>query len=72
MNVSGIIVYEDLEGGFWGIVSGDGSRYELEDGLPKDFALAGIEVEATVEPTGGVSFRQWGTPVKVVSIKRRD
>ena len=70
MQVSGIIVFEDLEGGFWGIVSSDGSRFEIESGLRKDFA-PGTMVEADVEPTGSVSFKQWGTPVKVLSISAK-
>ena len=51
MQITGIVVFEDLEGGFWGIVSGDGSRYEVENSMPKEFEQAGLEVEATVEPT---------------------
>ncbi len=70
MQVTGILVFEDLEGGFWGIVGSDGSRYEIENKIPDDLAEAGLEVEAEVEPAGGVSIRQWGTPVKVLQIKR--
>jgi hypothetical protein len=69
MQVTGIIVFEDLEGGFWGIVSPDGNRYEIENEIPSNVAEPGMEVEAQVEPTGGVSFRQWGKPVKVMSIR---
>ncbi len=72
MQVTGILVFEDLEGGFWGIVGSDGSRYEIENKIPDDVADPGLEVEAEVKPTGGVSFRQWGTPVKVLQIKRVD
>jgi len=70
MQVTGILVFEDLEGGFWGIVGSDGSRYEIENKIPDDLAEAGLEVEAEVEPVGGVSIRQWGTPVRVLEIKR--
>lgn len=70
MKVTGTLVFEDLEGGFWGIVSSDGNRYEIENAIPSDLAKAGLKVKAKVEKTGGVSFRQWGYPVKVTSIKR--
>ncbi len=70
MQVTGILVFENLEGGFWGIVGSDGSRYEIENKIPDDVSEPGLEVEAEVEPTGGVSFRQWGNPVKVIQIKR--
>lgn len=70
MRVSGILVFEDLEGGFWGIVGSDGSRYEIENKIPDDVAEPGIKVEAEVKPAGGVSIRQWGNPVKVLQIKR--
>ena len=68
MQVKGVIVFEDLEGGFWGLVASDGSRFEIENDLPAKAAIPGIAVEAEVEPTGGVSFRQWGTPVKVLRV----
>ena len=70
MTITGIIVFEDLEGGFWGIVGNDGSRYEVENSLPDDVKEAGTMVEAEVKPTGSVTIRQWGTPVKVLSISR--
>jgi hypothetical protein len=72
MEVSGILVYEDLEGGFWGIVGNDGSRYELDENPPKKLAVPGTMVEAELKPAGEVSIKQWGKPVKVVSIKRAE
>ena len=72
MQVSGILVYEDLEGGFWGIVGNDGSRYELDEDPPEKLAVPGTMVEAEVQPSGDVSIRQWGKPVKVRSMKRSD
>ena len=70
MQITGVIVFEDLEGGFWGIVGTDGSRFEIENSLPDDVKEPGCMVEAEVEPTGSVSIRQWGNPVKVVSVSR--
>jgi hypothetical protein len=70
MQITGILVYEDLEGGFWGIVGNDGSRYELDHEPPADVAEPGLMVEAELEQTGSVTIRQWGTPVRIVKITR--
>jgi hypothetical protein len=65
---SGTIRFLDLEGGFYGIVADDSSRYdpgELDprlrrDGLRVRFDLRRVE--------GAMSIRQWGTIVTVVRI----
>ncbi len=65
---SGTVQHLDLEGGFYGIVADDSSRYdpgELDpryrrDGLRVRFDLRKIE--------GAMSIRQWGTIVTVVRI----
>ncbi len=65
---SGTVQYLDLEGGFYGIVADDSSRYdpgELDpryrrDGLRVRFDLRKVE--------GAMSIRQWGTIVTVVRI----
>jgi hypothetical protein len=72
MQVTGILVYEDLEGGFWGIVGEDGSRYELDVNPPRELAQAGLMVRADLEPSHEVSIRQWGNPVQLVRITRVD
>ncbi len=70
MQVTGIVVYEDLEGGFWGIVTSSGERYEVSNELPKAVREAGCAILAQVEPAGTVSIRQWGRPVNVLRAKR--
>jgi len=65
---SGTVRFLDLEGGFYGIVADDSSRYdpgELDprlrrDGLRVRFDLRKLE--------GAMSIRQWGTLVTVVRI----
>ena len=65
----GTIRYVDLEGGFYGIVAEDGTKYDptplpdslQEDGLPVRFQLKEKDVLTT---------RMWGTPVEVVHIER--
>ena len=65
---SGTVRHLDLEGGFYGIVADDSSRYdpgELDvffrrDGLRVRFDLRRVE--------GAMSIRQWGTIVTVVRL----
>jgi hypothetical protein len=66
---TGTIRYVDLEGGFYGIVAEDGTKYDptllpdslREDGLPVRFQLKEKDVLTT---------RMWGTPVEVLHIER--
>lgn len=69
MEVSGIVVYEDVEGGIWGIVGDDGVRYQLMNDLPKDVREPGLQVTAEVEPASAVTVFQWGRPVKVLTAR---
>lgn len=57
-----------IEGGFWGIVAEDGRRFD-PGALPPEFRRAGVKVEVSARPVDRVSFRQWGTPIEVLSIR---
>lgn len=70
MRITGRIVYQDLEGGFWGIVADDGSQYHPVEGLPHHLRKDGCRVRAEVEPTNVVSFAMWGKNVRVKNIQR--
>ena len=70
MRITGTVVYQDLEGGFWGLSADDGRQYEPVDALPASVRTDGCRVEADVEPVDVMSFRQWGRPVRVRSINR--
>ena len=66
---SGTVTYQNLEGGFYGIIGDDGKRYEplnLEAMYQKD----GLRVafDATVAKDVA-STRMWGTPVSLVQIE---
>ncbi len=69
MQVSGIVVFEDIEGGVWGIVGDDGVRYQVMNELPQKVREPGQHVEAEIEPSNAVTIFQWGRPVKVVSAR---
>lgn len=65
MRITATVVYQDLEGGFWGLAGDDGRQYEPVDALPTAVQRDGCRVEAEVEPLDVMSFRQWGRPVRV-------
>ena len=70
MKITGKVVYQDLEGGFWGIVSDDDLQYEPVRELPKAVQVDNSRVEVEIEPADVISFKMWGQPVYVRSIKR--
>ncbi|MCB0719370.1 MAG: hypothetical protein KDD65_13060 [Bacteroidetes bacterium] len=70
MVVKGKVTYNDLEGGFWGIVTDEDEQLRPVDGLPTSLQRAGCRIEADVEPSSGISIFMWGRPVKVRSIRQ--
>ncbi len=68
MNISGQISYQDVEGGFWGILGNDGSKYLPVDGLPESFQKEGLSVNVKVEIVHMIGTAMWGQYVKVLSI----
>jgi hypothetical protein len=65
---TGNVVYNNFEGGFYGIVASDGVQYYPLN-LPEDLQVNGLPVTftGTVE-TGVVTTVQWGTPIRLTSI----
>ena len=68
MKITGTIVHQDLEGGFWGIEGDDGQKYKPVDALPDAVQTDGLRVEAEVEPANVLSFAMWGRNVHVHAI----
>ena len=67
----GKVVKVNLEGGFCGLVADDGRRFEPLN-LPPAFCRDGlpVQVKGAVIP-GGVSFRMWGSRLRIDSIRQR-
>lgn len=60
-----------LEGGFFGLVSSDGTQYDPTN-LSPEFRQDGLQVRATLRPLRGVaSYRMWGTIVEILSMEKR-
>lgn len=70
MKIRGTVVFEPLEGGFWGLLGNDGEQYLPIEDLPESVHQDGCEVEAVVEPVQVFSLAQWGRTVRVLSIKK--
>ena len=70
MKIRGTVVYQELEGGFWGIIGDDNMQYEPVSELPSAVQVNNSRVEALLEPADVISFKMWGQPVYIRSIKR--
>jgi hypothetical protein len=68
MTIEGTVSFQDLEGGFWGIVDLDGNRYVPMESLPDDVMKDGLKIKAEVETVQVIGTTQWGSYVKVHSI----
>ncbi|WP_301664029.1 putative hemolysin [Methanoculleus frigidifontis] len=69
---NGTITYVDLEGGFYGIVAEDGTRY-LPLNLSEEYRVDGMNVTfvgSLREDT--VTIQQWGTPIEIAAIEQTD
>jgi hypothetical protein len=66
---TGTIRYVDLEGGFYGLVAEDGTKYDPTP-LPDSLRVDGLSVRFRVRTTGGMTTRMWGTPVELVDVER--
>ena len=65
---TGTIRHLDLEGGFWGIVADDSTRYD-PGALDARFQQDGMRVRFDLRKAEGqMSIRQWGTMVTVVRL----
>ena len=60
--------YQDLEGGFFGIVADDSAKYDPGT-LPAAVQKDGLRVRFTAKRVGGFTTRMWGTRVEVQHIE---
>jgi len=68
--VTGTVRHIEVEGGFYGIVTDDGTNLDPVN-LPEEFQEDGLRLEARVVPLRDrVSIHMWGTPVRIIEFKR--
>jgi len=68
---TGTIRYVDLEGGFYGLVADDKTKYDPTP-LPDSLQVDGLSVRFRVKEKDTMTTRMWGTPVEVIEIERID
>jgi len=69
--IVGTIRRVDLEGGFWGLFSDDGQRYDPTGSLPRAAQQEGVRVRViAAKRTDIATFRMWGTVIDVVSYEQ--
>lgn len=64
--IKGKVVFEDMSGGFWGIIGENGKQY-LPVNMPEQLKVKGAQVELSVEDSDQGSIFMWGSPVKILS-----
>lgn len=69
MKITGVIVREEIEGGFWGIRADDGKRYMPVNPIPESLRRQGQAVFALLKPVQMLGAFQWGEPVQIESIE---
>ncbi len=69
MQIKGVIVREELEGGFWGIRAEDGKKYLPVNPIPEPLRKPGQLVLALLKPVQMLGAFQWGEPVQIESIE---
>jgi hypothetical protein len=70
MRIKGRVVFEDIEGGIWGIRDDTGQAYLPVDGIPTRFRTAGQRIRAEIEPVDLFSSAMWGRTVRLHSIEK--
>lgn len=66
----GTIEFVDLEGGFFGVVSDDGQKYDPVS-LDLEFQEDGLRVSFTVrEKKDTVGIHMWGKSVEIIKIEK--
>lgn len=66
MRITGKVVYQNLNGGFWGIVANNGNEY-LPINMPEQLKKEGATVAVQLQEVDMMSMYMWGTTVRIIS-----
>lgn len=70
INTTGTVRFQEMEGGFWGIVADDGRKFDPM-GLDAKFQKDGLRVRFEATPdTDRMSTHMWGTIVNLTHIEK--
>lgn len=68
-NISGIITYQELEGGFYSLIATDGQKYTFSN-LPEEYKVDGLHVRVTAIPQhNAYTITQFGTLLNLIEIE---
>lgn len=67
MRITGTLVFNAIEGGFWGVLGDDGKKYRPTS-LPEPHRVAGQRVVIECERSSEVSFHMWGVAIDIEAI----
>ena len=70
MKIKGLIVFEDVEGGVWGIRDENGVNYHPVGGIPPHLRIEGQAVTAEIEPAEVFTNVMWGRTVRLRKIEK--
>lgn len=66
MKIKGKVVYQNLSGGFWGIVDENGNKWKPIE-MPLALQKEDLKVLITAQKVaGGISIFMWGTTIKIL------
>jgi hypothetical protein len=72
MIITGIIKYIEIEGGFYGIISDDGNKYDPVN-LAPEYRKDGLRIKAGVSVQKNmISIHMWGTLIRINQIQVLD
>lgn len=66
--IQGIVTYQNIETGFWGIIEDNGDKWLIIN-MPEQLKYDQVRVNLTIEPIDAMSMAMWGTPAKVISFE---
>ncbi len=69
ITILGFIKYVELEGGFFGIMTEDGTKY-FPEYLEQDFKQDGLGVRVQAKPQEQIlGIQMWGNPIEIIKIE---
>lgn len=68
MKIKGKVVYQNIEGGLWGIEDAKGNQYRPVN-MPAALQEKGKNVEIVAKEVDEMSVFMWGIPIKIVSFE---
>lgn len=66
MKITGKVVYQNINGGFWGVVADDGQQYEPVN-FPEQLKYEGRKVKIRATHVDTFSISMWGTPIRITA-----